>query len=32
MADGFAQIRNGLLEHLKAGRLCPADLGVYTRL
>src|ERR1039457_6570010 len=27
--EGFAQIRNGLNEHIEAGKLCPADLGVY---
>ena len=32
MADGFAQIRNGLLEHIKAGKLSPADAGVYLYL
>jgi hypothetical protein len=30
--EGFAQIRNGLKEHIEAGKLCPADLGVYTFL
>jgi len=27
--EGFAQIRNGLKEHIEAGKLCPTDLGVY---
>jgi hypothetical protein len=30
--EGFAQIRNGLKEHIEAGKLCPTDLGVYTFL
>ena len=30
--EGFAQIRNGLKEHIEAGKLCPADLGLYTFL
>ncbi len=29
MSDGFAQIRKGLKEHIKAGRITPYDAGVY---
>jgi hypothetical protein len=29
---GFALLRNGLLEHIEAGKLCPTDLGVYLYL
>src|SRR5262249_20887291 len=27
--EGFTGIRNGLREHIKQGKLCPTDLGVY---
>jgi hypothetical protein len=27
--EGFSKIRNGLRDHIKAGELCPTDLGVY---
>ncbi len=27
--DNFTAIRNGLLDHIRAGKLCPFDLGVY---
>ena len=27
--EGFSKIRNGLKEHIEAGKLCPTDLGVY---
>ena len=30
--EGFSKIRNGLKEHIEAGKLCPADLGLYTFL
>jgi len=30
--EGFAPIRNGLREHIKAGKLHPTDLGVYLYL
>jgi hypothetical protein len=28
----FTVIRNGLLDHIRAGKLCPGDLGAYTFL
>lgn len=30
--DNFTPIRNGLLEHIRDGKLCPFDLGIYTFL
>src|SRR5690348_13726536 len=27
--DSFTPIRNGLLEHIQDGKLCPFDLGIY---
>src|ERR1035441_2955067 len=30
--EGFSKIRNGLRDHIKAGELCPTDLGVYLYL
>jgi hypothetical protein len=30
--DNFTAIRNGLLEHIRAGKICPFDLGIYTFL
>jgi len=27
--DNFTPIRNGILEHLQGGMLCPFDLGIY---
>jgi hypothetical protein len=30
--EPFIPIRNGLLEHIRQGKLCPTDLGVYTFL
>ena len=27
--EGFSKIRNGLNEHVKQGKLCPFDLGIY---
>ena len=32
MSQGFTKIRNGLREHLKAGKFTPDDLGVWTYL
>ncbi len=32
MADGFAKIRNGLLDHALAGKLAPFDFGLYVFL
>jgi hypothetical protein len=30
--DNFTPLRNGILEHLRDGRICPFDLGVYVLL
>jgi hypothetical protein len=30
--ENFIAIRNGLLEHIRQGKLCPSDLGIYTFL
>ena len=32
MADGFAKIRNGLLDHALTGKLAPFDFGLYVFL
>ena len=30
--DNFTPLRNGILEHLRDGKLCPFDFGIYTLL
>ena len=30
--DNFTPLRNGILEHLRDGKMCPFDLGVYVLL
>jgi hypothetical protein len=30
--EGFSKIRNGLRDHIKDGKMCPTDLGVYLYL
>jgi hypothetical protein len=30
--DNFTPLRNGLVDHIQQGKLCPFDLGIYTFL
>ncbi len=32
LMTGFSPIRRGLIEHIREGRFCPSDLGIYTFL
>ena len=30
--ENFTPLRNGILEHLRDGKICPFDLGIYVML